>query len=86
LSTIRYFRDEYLTHIRDKRCPAGVCKALITYEVDAQACDGCMACIHACAANAISGKKGEVHTIDQTKCDKCGACFAVCNRHAIKVA
>jgi NADH-quinone oxidoreductase subunit F len=86
LSTIQYFRDEYLAHIRDKRCPAGVCKALITYEVDTQACDGCMACIQACAVNAITGKKGEVHVIDQAKCNKCGACFAVCNRHAIKVA
>ncbi len=85
LSTIQYFRDEYLAHIREKRCPAGVCRALIRYEVIPEMCDGCMACISACAVHAITGKKGEVHVIDQEVCDKCGACYAVCNRHAIKV-
>ncbi len=86
LSTIRYFRDEYLTHIRDKRCPAGVCRELIRYEVIPEKCDGCLACISACAVQAITGKKREVHIIDQDKCDKCGACYAVCTRHAISVA
>jgi NADH-quinone oxidoreductase subunit F len=85
LSTIRYFRDEYLAHIRDKRCPAGVCRELIRYDVIAEKCDGCMACIEACAVHAITGKKDEVHVINQEKCDKCGACYAVCNRHAISV-
>jgi NADH-quinone oxidoreductase subunit F len=85
LSTVRYFRDEYLAHIRDKRCPAGVCRALIRYDVIDEKCDGCMACIAACAVHAITGKKGEVHLIDQEKCDKCGACYAVCTRHAIEV-
>ena len=85
LSTIRYFRDEYLAHIRDKRCPAGVCQELIRYEVDADKCDGCTACIVVCAQNAITGKKKELHVIDQDKCDKCGACYAVCKRDAIKV-
>ena len=85
LSTIQYFRDEYLAHIRDKRCPAGVCRALIRYDVIAEKCDGCLACISACAVEAITGKKGEVHVIDQDKCDKCGACLAVCTRDAIKV-
>ncbi len=85
LSTIRYFRDEYLAHIRDKRCPAGVCRALIRYDVIADLCDGCLACVPTCAVKAITGKKGEVHVIDQDKCDKCGACFAVCTRQAIKV-
>ena len=85
LSTIKNFREEYLTHIRDKRCPAGVCKALITYDIEAEKCDGCMACLAACAFNAISGKKGEVHIIDQEKCTKCGACVSACTRDAILV-
>jgi len=85
LSTVRYFRDEYLTHIKDKRCPAGVCRALIRYEVDAQKCDGCMACIAACAQHAITGKKKELHAINQDTCDRCGACLAVCQRDAILV-
>ncbi|MCK4373354.1 MAG: SLBB domain-containing protein, partial [candidate division Zixibacteria bacterium] len=85
LSTVRYFRDEYLAHIRDKKCPAGVCRQLIRYEVDPEKCDGCMACITACAQNAITGKKKELHTINQDACDKCGACLAVCKRDAILV-
>jgi len=84
LSTIMYFRDEYLAHIRDKRCPAGVCKELITYEVNDK-CTGCLACIPACAYDAITGKKKEMHLIDQEKCTKCGACVAVCNFDAIDV-
>jgi len=86
VSTIGYFRDEYLTHIKDHKCPAGVCPALIRYDIIEEKCDGCMACIHACAVNAISGKKGEVHTINQDICTKCGACMAVCRRHAVEVA
>ncbi|HOP08113.1 MAG TPA: NADH-ubiquinone oxidoreductase-F iron-sulfur binding region domain-containing protein [candidate division Zixibacteria bacterium] len=85
LSTIRYFRDEYLAHIRDKRCPAGVCRALITYKIDPEICNGCMACISACAHEAITGKKKEPHFINQDKCDKCGACYAVCQHNAIEV-
>ena len=85
LSTIQYFREEYLAHIRDKRCPAGVCRALIRYDVIADKCDGCLACISTCAAEAITGKKGEAHVIDQDKCDRCGACYAVCTREAIEV-
>ncbi|MFH1687009.1 MAG: NADH-ubiquinone oxidoreductase-F iron-sulfur binding region domain-containing protein [bacterium] len=85
LSTIQYFRDEWLAHIHDKRCPAGVCRALIKYEVIPDKCDGCMACISACAQGCITGKKKEVHTINQDKCDKCGACYAVCTREAISV-
>ncbi|MFH2055685.1 MAG: NADH-ubiquinone oxidoreductase-F iron-sulfur binding region domain-containing protein, partial [bacterium] len=85
LSTIRYFREEYLAHVEDHKCPAGVCRELIRYEVIPAKCDGCLACITACAVHAITGKKGEVHIIDQEKCDKCGACYAVCTRHAIQV-
>ena len=84
LSTIKYFRDEYLEHIRDKKCRAGVCRELITYTVN-EKCTGCLACISACAYHAITGKKKEVHVIDQEKCTKCGACVAVCKFDAIDV-
>jgi NADH-quinone oxidoreductase subunit F len=84
LSTIKYFRDEYLVHIREKRCPAGVCRALIRYDINDK-CTGCLACIEPCAVNAITGKKGEIHVIDQEKCDQCGACLAVCNFDAVEV-
>ncbi len=86
VSTIRYFRDEYLAHIKDHKCPAGVCTALIRYDIIPEKCDGCMACIFACAVNAITGRKGKVHTINQDICTKCGACMAVCRRHAVEVS
>ena len=84
LSTMKFFRDEYMAHIRDKRCPAGVCKELITYNITDK-CTGCMACIAVCATHAITGKKGEIHILDQEKCTKCGACYAVCNHDSIEV-
>ena len=84
LSTIRYFRDEYEAHIKDKKCPAGVCRELITYEIQPN-CTGCMACIPVCASNAIKGKKKEVHVINQDKCNSCNACYAVCNYDAITI-
>ena len=88
LSTLQLFRAEYEAHINDKRCPAGVCKALITYSIDNEACDGCGACMPACAASAITGtpKKGDTFQIDELKCDRCGACAAVCKRGAVAVA
>ncbi len=88
LSTLKFFRDEYLAHIHDKRCPAGVCKALITYSVNHDACDGCGACLHSCVSQAITGtiKKGDTFQIDELKCDRCGACATVCKRGAIAVA
>ena len=85
LSTIQYFRDEYLAHVRDKKCPAGVCRELIRYEINPDKCDGCMACLGVCPQDAITGKKKELHVIDPDKCDKCGACYAVCTRNAIDV-
>lgn len=87
-STLRYFRHEYEAHIQDKKCPAGVCKALITYSIDHDACDGCGACLRACASSAISGtiKKGDTFQIDQLQCDRCGACETVCKRGAISAA
>jgi NADH-quinone oxidoreductase subunit F len=78
LATLRYFREEYLAHIRDKRCPALYCKDLITYHIDPQACQGCGKCLASCPAGAISGGDKRVHVIDQQKCRKCGACLEVC--------
>ena len=88
LSTIKYFRDEYRAHIEGKRCPAGVCKALITYSIDNDVCNGCGACLAACASSAILGtkKKGETFEINEVECDRCGACAAVCKFDAVKVA
>jgi len=84
LSTLRYFRDEYLAHIRDKKCPAGVCPELIHFEINDK-CDGCTACVLACAYNAIDGKKKQPHVINQDLCTHCGACVTVCTRQAIDV-
>lgn len=85
LSTIRYFKDEYLAHIRDKKCPAAVCKDLIQYSIISENCTGCLACIKPCPQVAITGKLKQIHILDQDKCIKCGACFEVCNFNAINV-
>ena len=85
LSTIRYFRDEYEAHIHDHRCPAGVCKALITYTVIAEKCTGCTACALQCPQKAISGEKKGVHAIDQALCIQCGVCPDTCKFDAILV-
>ncbi len=78
LSTIRHFREEYRAHIEEKRCPGGVCKALISYYIDPDKCQGCMICLRNCPAEAIRGGKKVVHVVDQAKCTKCGACMDVC--------
>jgi NADH:ubiquinone oxidoreductase subunit F (NADH-binding)/(2Fe-2S) ferredoxin/Pyruvate/2-oxoacid:ferredoxin oxidoreductase delta subunit len=85
LSTIRYFRDEYEAHIKDKKCPAGVCPDLITYTIDAEACIACMKCKKACPTKAITGEKTVPHEIIQAKCIKCGTCKEVCPVDAVKV-
>ena len=84
LSTLRYFKDEYIAHVRDKKCPAGVCKALVSYEIDPALCVGCGLCKRGCPVNAISGEIRQVHVIDPKKCIKCGACIAACRKNAIK--
>ncbi|MDD4985553.1 MAG: NADH-ubiquinone oxidoreductase-F iron-sulfur binding region domain-containing protein [Dehalococcoidales bacterium] len=87
LSTIRYFRDEYEAHIKEKRCPAGVCKELITYQIIKEKCPGCGLCIKSCPAGAItSGGKKQPVILDQEKCIKCGACYDVSKLGAVKVS
>jgi len=85
LSTIRYFRDEYESHIQDHVCPAGVCKALITYTIDPEICTGCTACARQCPQEAISGEKKEAHTINQDLCIHCGVCLDTCRFDAVLV-
>lgn len=85
LSTIRYFPDEYEAHIRDKRCPAHVCRPLIHYWIDGEQCTGCGVCLRACPAEAITGAKKKAHVIDQEKCIKCGSCQDVCRFDAVLV-
>jgi NAD-dependent dihydropyrimidine dehydrogenase PreA subunit len=84
LSTIKYYRDEYEAHIHEKRCPAGVCKDLLTYSIIEDACKGCTACTLVCPAGAITGEKKKPHTINADLCIKCGACFDKCKFKAIK--
>jgi NADP-reducing hydrogenase subunit HndC len=78
LSTVRYFRDEYEAHVKEKRCPALSCKELIAYHIDPSKCQACMICLKKCTAEAIEGGKNRIHVIDQGKCTKCGTCFEVC--------
>jgi len=85
LSTLRYFRDEYEAHINDKKCPAGVCRELIRYRIDAEKCKGCMLCSKYCPEEAIAGETKEAHIIDEEKCIKCGACREACKFEAVVV-
>lgn len=84
LTTLRYFEDEYLTHIEEKRCPAGVCADLVTYQIVAEACRGCNQCKEACPQDAIEGEPGEVYQIDSQLCKSCGLCFEVCKFDAVE--
>jgi NADH-quinone oxidoreductase subunit F len=83
LSTLRYFRDEYEAHIQEKRCPAGVCKELITYTILEDLCTGCHRCFRECPQEAVSGEAKKPHTIDPAKCIKCGICYDVCKFDAV---
>lgn len=78
LSTLKYFRDEYEAHIREKRCPALSCKELISFYIDPTRCQACMTCLRKCPSEAIIGAKRQIHVVDQDKCTKCGTCFEVC--------
>ena len=84
LSTLKYFRDEFTEHIVNNRCPGGVCKELITYNI-LDNCPGCLVCLRACPEDAISGEKKKVHVIDQSKCIKCGSCLSLCKFDAVEV-
>jgi NADH-quinone oxidoreductase subunit F len=86
LSTMRYFREEFEAHVNDRKCPAGVCRALIGYSVDPAACDGCGACVKACPRGAVVKMERKLFRIDEEKCTKCGICSDVCTRRAIRVA
>ena len=85
LTTIKYFRDEYEAHIREKRCPAGRCKELIEYYIDADACTGCILCAKKCPTSCITGEKKQPHVIDASNCIKCDTCRQVCKFGAVKV-
>jgi NADH-quinone oxidoreductase subunit F len=83
LSTIRYFRDEYKTHIFEKKCPAKVCPQLLTYTIDTEKCTGCRRCAKVCPQEAVTGEKKEPHLIDQDKCIQCGSCYSACKFEAV---
>jgi Na+-translocating ferredoxin:NAD+ oxidoreductase RNF subunit RnfB len=85
LTTLRYFKDEYEAHIREKKCPAHVCKSLITYTVNQKKCVGCQLCAKRCPVGAASGKQKQAHAIDQKTCIKCGICYEACKFDALEV-
>ena len=84
-TTLKYFRDEYEAHIYKKKCPAKVCKGLITFRIDKRKCTGCHVCYVNCPVNCISGKKKEAHVIDSSKCIRCGVCLESCKFDAVRV-
>jgi NADH:ubiquinone oxidoreductase subunit F (NADH-binding)/(2Fe-2S) ferredoxin len=85
MAALRFFREEYVAHISEHFCPAGVCAGMFTYEIDAELCPGCGLCIKACTSDAIAGEKKKPHVIDQAKCLQCGACYQACNLGAVLI-
>ena len=86
LTTLKYFPEEYLAHVRDKKCPAGVCKDLIQYLIRQDKCNGCGACVKVCPQEAITGTKKKPHHINPERCGKCGICVETCRQGAVAVA
>ena len=84
LSTVRYFREEYLEHIRNGACPAGVCRDLLTYCIVPELCTGCGKCLRACPSEAVSGEKKRPHLIEPEKCLACGVCYEQCAFNAVE--
>jgi len=85
LSTLDHFYDEYLAHVTTVSCPAGQCKAMVHYEIDAEKCTGCTLCFRNCTVGAISGERRSAHYIDQSLCIKCGVCFEKCKFDAVLI-
>ena len=83
LTTLRYFRQDYLSHIKEKYCPAAVCRELIEFRVVPDKCTGCQRCVSVCPTGAITGPRAEPHNLDASKCIKCRACFEICRYDAI---